>query len=173
MLKHSTRLALIALGTLMCSTTTHAQLGYPINSKALKPCGSAEKCKFISKTSRAPSPFTDYSYQIVNRNLKVILTTYKGDTGGEVIISSEYVATRFPLTNADKTFLLKAIERETKGKYPMSLFDKCFAQIDKQPEDAYGNEEVMLATEDVGVRCFKRRYTHWYASGVRVFYPMH
>lgn len=161
---------LLALSVL---TLASAQLGVSLKDRNVNPCAPQDTCKFLGRWisgGEASAPKTNQSYQIVNRNMKVILT---GMSENETVFSAEYVATRYPLTQQDRAFLLSVVNRAAKGKYSQDLIDRCFAKVDAQVENAdHGNEEVLLATESVGVRCFKRRYTHWYASGIRVFWPM-
>ncbi|WP_353542977.1 hypothetical protein [Deinococcus xinjiangensis] len=161
----------------MTSTAYAAPLmGQPLNTKNIGLCVQYG-CQLTKKQKVTdeyiPYPQTSYTYKVKTLNANLVITTRTKDN---MAIEFDIDVPRYPLDAHDEAIFLKLIQQVTGGSYRIEILSRCFQKLEaaggdsRMPNDDGFAEELMLARDHIGVKCFTKPFGNSQSSGIRIFF---
>lgn len=168
------RTFLVLAGCLASVAGAQTYLGMKFNAATFTPCVKYG-CKTLATTRKTDymGPRTEWVFQLKKRDVKLTVTVLN-ETGR--VVEVDALVLRSPLDLSDESLFLELIQKSTGGTYRAEVISRCFDKLEQTGGDngmdnldGY-QEELMLARDHTGVKCFTKAYGNSAASGIRIFY---
>lgn len=168
------RKLLVLMACFDAQATAQTYLGQKFNAATFGPCVQYG-CKALAtvRVNDYGPARTERTFQLKKRDVKLTVTVLN-ETGR--VIGIDALVLRSPVDLSDEAVFLGLIQKSAGGMYRPEVISRCYDKLaqtggDSGMENPDGfQEELMLARDHIGVKCFTKAYGNSEASGIRIFF---